>query len=105
MRVDRSGRIHPRLSRANHFRILRALWEEDPLERLRRVRVPTLVIGARTEHEDHGLLQAKEQAAAVVKSIGGNVRFTWIESIHDVPLQRPAELARLIERHVRGVGS
>ncbi|HVH53852.1 MAG TPA: alpha/beta fold hydrolase, partial [Actinomycetota bacterium] len=27
MRVDREGHIHPRLSRANHLRILRALWE------------------------------------------------------------------------------
>ena len=26
MRVDGRGRIHPRLSRANHFRILRAIW-------------------------------------------------------------------------------
>ncbi len=105
MRVDRSGRIRPRLSRANHFRILRAIWEQDPVELLRRVRVPTLVIGARTEHEDHGFLEAKERAAATVKAIGGNVRFAWIESIHDVPLQRPAELARLIERHVRAIGS
>jgi pimeloyl-ACP methyl ester carboxylesterase len=29
MRVDSNARIHPRLSRANHFRILRAIWEQD----------------------------------------------------------------------------
>jgi pimeloyl-ACP methyl ester carboxylesterase len=48
MRLDRDGNIHPRLSRANHLRILRALWEQDALALLRRVRVPTLVLAVRS---------------------------------------------------------
>ena len=44
MHVDRLGRIRPRLSRANHFRILRAIWEADPDEALGRLRVPTLAV-------------------------------------------------------------
>ena len=30
MRIDRHGRIRPHLSRANHFRILRAIWLRHP---------------------------------------------------------------------------
>src|SRR5687768_2238425 len=48
VRVDRDGRVHPRLSRTNHLRILRALWGQDTLGLLRRVRVPTLVLAVRS---------------------------------------------------------
>ncbi|MGQ0670635.1 MAG: alpha/beta fold hydrolase, partial [Actinomycetota bacterium] len=54
VRVDREGRIHRRLSLANHLRILRALWEQDTLELLRGSRVPTLVLLARTRVPSQG---------------------------------------------------
>ena len=47
MHVDRRGRIRPRLSRANHFRILRAIWLHDPDAALARLSVPTLAVLAR----------------------------------------------------------
>ena len=40
MRIDRHGRIRPHLSRANHFRILRAIWLRHPDEALARLSVP-----------------------------------------------------------------
>lgn len=97
MHVDREGRIRPRLSRANHLRILRALWEQDPIELLRRVRVPTLVLAVRaspgsTDRHDPD----RRSAAAEVRAIGGPVQFEWIDGIHDLPLQRPEALARRI---------
>jgi pimeloyl-ACP methyl ester carboxylesterase len=101
MRVDREGRIHPRLSRANHLRILRALWEQDTSALLRRVRVPTLVLGVRSKRgtaDSAGFADEKERAAAAVRAIGDPVRFEWIEGIHDVPLQRPAAVASRILR-------
>ncbi|HEU4354679.1 MAG TPA: alpha/beta hydrolase, partial [Actinomycetota bacterium] len=66
MRVDGDGNIHPRLSRANHLRILRALWEQDPLALLRRVRVPTLVLGVRSAPgtpDSAGFMHEKERAS------------------------------------------
>jgi pimeloyl-ACP methyl ester carboxylesterase len=48
VRVDGHGRVHPRLARANHLKILHALWAQDTDVLLRRVRVPTLVLAART---------------------------------------------------------
>ena len=99
MRV--TGNIHPRLSRANHLRILRALWEQDAVALLRRVRVPTLVLAVRSAPEvpdSAGFMQEKERAAGVVRAIGGPVRFEWIDGVHDVPLQRPRAVASRIRR-------
>jgi pimeloyl-ACP methyl ester carboxylesterase len=102
VRVDPAGFIHPRLSRANHVRILRALWEQDTLALLRRLRVPTLVLAVRPKVTDApdpraaGFLREKQRSAAVVRRIGAPLRFAWLEGIHDIPLQRPAVVARRI---------
>ena len=99
MRVDHDGRIHPRLSRANHLRILRAMWEEDPLALLRGIGVPTLVVGTRREDAEGAeamFVASKELGEQEVRKIGGPVRFRWIEGIHDVPLQHPDAVAELV---------
>jgi pimeloyl-ACP methyl ester carboxylesterase len=101
MRVDRDGNIHPRLSRSNHLRILRALWEQDTLGVLRRTRVPTLVLAARSDRAigDAAIPpEEKDRAAEEVRTIGEPVRFRWIRGIHDVPLQRPTAVASGISR-------
>lgn len=103
MRVDGDGNIHPRLSRANHVRILRALWGQDTLGLLRDTSVPTLVLAARSAPDtpdSAGFLHEKERASEVVRAIGEPVRFRWIDGIHDVPLQRPAAVASRISRFV-----
>src|SRR5262249_40178164 len=51
VRVDGRGRVHPRLARANHLKILHAMWAQDTDGLLRRVRVPTLVLATRTRSE------------------------------------------------------
>jgi pimeloyl-ACP methyl ester carboxylesterase len=101
VRVDGDGRIRPRLSRANHLRILRALWEQDTIGLLRRVGVPTLVVAARTSPSDDGdaaMLEDKRAAARTVRAVDGPVRFEWMDGIHDLPLQRPEAVARRIVR-------
>jgi pimeloyl-ACP methyl ester carboxylesterase len=106
MRVDGQGNIHPRLSRANHLRILRALWEQDAQGLLRLVQVPTLVLAVRSapgEADSAGFMEEKERAAEVVKAIDGAVRFEWIDGIHDIPIQRPDAVAERIERFAREV--
>ena len=106
MRVDRDGNIHPRLSRANHLRILHALWEQDAPALLRRVRQPTLVLAVRSapgEADSAGFMEDKERAAEVAKAIDGVVRFEWIDGIHDIPIQRPDAVAERIQRFAREV--
>jgi pimeloyl-ACP methyl ester carboxylesterase len=103
VRVDGLGRVHPRLARANHLRILHALWAQDTDGLLRRVRVPTLVMAARTRDvapDQAGFARAKAEAARRVRAIGPTVAFEWIEGIHDLPLQRPEAVARRIARFV-----
>lgn len=105
MRVDREGRIRPRLSLANHLRILRAIWGSDPLEVLRSVRVPTLVLAVRDDDPGKAeLLAAKRLAAARVRGLAGRVRLEWVRGIHDLPLQRPGWLARRIARFAQELG-
>jgi pimeloyl-ACP methyl ester carboxylesterase len=99
VRVDPQGRIRPRLSRANHLKILRALWEQDAFGLLERVRLPTLILAARSVGSSApGFKRDKAIAARRVRTIGPPVSFAWIEGIHDVPLQRPEAVARRIAR-------
>jgi pimeloyl-ACP methyl ester carboxylesterase len=103
VRVDGRGRVHPRLARANHLKILHALWAQDTDGLLGRLRVPTLVLAARTREVGPGEVEfarAKAEAARRVRAIGPPVAFEWIEGIHDVPLQRPEAVARRIARFV-----
>lgn len=97
MNVDRNGRIKPRLSRANHFRILRAIWLHDPDAALARLSVPTLAILARGggDPEWDG---RKRRSAKRAASSGGPVRISWMKGIHDLPVQHPDALAGRIER-------
>lgn len=100
MHVDRRGRIRPRLSRANHFRILRAIWLRDPEEALARLSVPTLAVLARGGG-DPEWDERKRRAAARAARSGAPVRSSWIEGIHDLPLQHPQLLTSRIERFSR----
>jgi pimeloyl-ACP methyl ester carboxylesterase len=104
VRVDGHGGVHPRLARANHLKILHALWAQDTDVLLRRVRVPTLVLVARTRDvasDQADFARAKADAARRVRAIGSPITFEWIEGIHDVPLQRPEAVARRIARFAR----
>jgi pimeloyl-ACP methyl ester carboxylesterase len=101
MHVDARGRIRPRLSRANHFRILRAIWEQDPVSLAGRLRVPVLVIAARsTDPESRTFMEMKRRAASRLRQAtrGKDVRLTWMHGVHDLPIQHPAALAGRISR-------
>jgi pimeloyl-ACP methyl ester carboxylesterase len=101
MHVDAEGRIRPRLSRANHFRILRAIWEQDPIALARTLRVPALVIAASSgDPEEREFMESKRRAARALRDVtrGKDVRVTWMRGVHDLPLQHPAALARRVSR-------
>jgi pimeloyl-ACP methyl ester carboxylesterase len=94
MRVDREGRIHPRLRRDNHFRILRQIWEQDPVALHTRLRIPSLAIVAHGTGEPEW--DARKRRA--VASLGPSLEVNWIRGIHDLPIQRPTQVTGRIER-------
>jgi pimeloyl-ACP methyl ester carboxylesterase len=97
MHIGPDGTIRPRLSRANHFRILRSIWDQEPAALFPALRIPVLAVVA---HGSGGDDESKRAAAAEARrgAPPGLVRVTWLRGIHDLPLQRPAALAGLIER-------
>lgn len=109
MRVRSDGTIAPRLARSNHFRILRAIWEQDPFALWARVRGPALAIAAHGSGEPLERAWERRKRASVrrIRGVtrGRPVAIEWMRGIHDLPLQHPEDLARRIERFARtGVG-
>ena len=99
MRVDAAGKIRPRLTRANHMRILRAIWEQDPVAMHAGLRVPALAILAASGDQDWDA--RKRDGVSALRRAGAKTKVTWIEGIHDLPLQHPRELVRRIRAFSR----
>jgi pimeloyl-ACP methyl ester carboxylesterase len=103
------GTVAPRLSRANHMQILHSMWETDNLALAEKVRCPVLMISAEPtpspdilpqDARQAGWLQAKRSGAQQLKAAlvhSPKTEFIIMSNtIHDIPLQRPVELARKI---------
>jgi pimeloyl-ACP methyl ester carboxylesterase len=101
--VDRRGRVRPNVAFGNHLRILRAIWEQDPLARYGEVRVPVLAIASRPTDpgaDETAFLEAKRRGMRRAREAarGRPVTFEWMQGVHDLPLQHPDRLARRIIR-------
>lgn len=94
-----NGMLRKRLTRERHLKILRSLWEQDVHEQLARVRCPTLLLVPRRQTSDALAQRWLRQKELAVTRVGRfpHVAIRWLEdTVHDVSLQRPAELAREI---------
>jgi pimeloyl-ACP methyl ester carboxylesterase len=95
--------IAPRLSFERHMQIVRAIWDYHVAELLPRIACPVLVMPAIRD----GNPEWSERKRAGVKQaedLNPRVRTVWLEdSIHDVPLQRPALVAETIAAFARGL--
>lgn len=100
MRVRRDGTIAPFLSRANHFKILRAIWEQRPSDLHPQLRVPAEMVLAH-DGGDPGWDEGKRASADAIRGSGAPTTFTWMRGVHDLPLQHPAALAADLRRFVR----
>ncbi|MBP1701271.1 MAG: alpha/beta hydrolase [Chloroflexi bacterium] len=100
--------ITPRLTFEHHMQIVAAMWEFKTFEIAARLRCPVLAIPASptspgTEAERQ-FLSYKERGLSHMQEILPNLQVHWmIESIHDIPLQHPLELAELISDFARKV--
>lgn len=99
------GRIRPRLRREDHLEILRALWELRPTSLFPKITVPTLIVPARRPNPTGRaaeLAPIREQLVAKAAASIPRAHLLWMEdTVHDIPLQRPAELAEAIESVAR----
>ena len=97
---EADGTIRPRLSRENHMRILRTMWDEDIGAAFAAVRCPVLALLAGHAADDAEGTQMDDLRRRMVRRLQRaqpllDVR--WMrDTIHDVPLQRPADLAEAI---------
>ncbi len=103
--------IGPRLSRENHRRILRSLWEFRPADYFESVACPVTIVLAEsspTDERGRELLTRKQQGAdAALMGLrrSPDRRLIWFsETSHDIPLHRPAELATEIEATIATLG-
>jgi pimeloyl-ACP methyl ester carboxylesterase len=99
MRVGRDGTIRPHLRRANHLRILHAIWDQDPVALHAKLRTPTLAILARGG--DPAWDARRRDAVRALRAAGSPAKVTWMHGIHDLPLQHPRDLSRRIGAFAR----
>jgi len=102
------GTVGPRLARANHMRILRAMWDEDPDAIFGAIRAPVLYVLAEPAQPDErqdAFLAAKRrgiESARQLMAHAPRVEVQWLaETVHDIPLQRPEALAERISAFLR----
>ena len=94
--------IRARLSRANHMRIIEALWDHHPAELYPRVECPVLMMPARQNDDVPTSSRSSQRGESIARAaellpISETV---WLEdSVHDVPLQRPELVASVISGH------
>ena len=95
--VDVDGYAKPHLSRENHMKIVRALWEHKPSKLDSRVQCPALVLAASGSPRGNPMEQVRAKLVSQAEALLPRGRVIWMEdTIHDIPLQRPRELADLI---------
>jgi pimeloyl-ACP methyl ester carboxylesterase len=100
--IRADGTIAPRMHKANHMQVVRALWEHRPSELWARVQCPVLMMPAIApephDERSRSTLANKRRNIAVAEERLKQAQTIWLtDTIHDIPLQRPAELAHMIK--------
>lgn len=99
--IQEDETLSPRLSFEHHMQIVRAMWEFKTYNKFSRLRCPALLVPSRPaepySEREASFLAAKERGAAFLQTKHPQISVHWMDdSIHDIPLQRPAELGALI---------
>ncbi len=95
-----NGRISRHLPIPQHMQIARAIWDQQPSQLWPLVRCPVLMVAA-VRHEDDpergAMKEAVLRVAAAAKEAFPHAETLVMEdTIHDIPVQRPRELAEAI---------
>jgi pimeloyl-ACP methyl ester carboxylesterase len=96
--VDDRGVARARFPFDNHLQVVDALYDQRPSALYPRVGCPVLLCPAAEDE----LAAAKQDAVARALRLLPDARAIWFEdTMHDIPLQRPAELAAELARFVK----
>lgn len=106
--IDQDEQISPRLAYEQHMKIVEAMWGFATYQRFQHLHCPVLAIPARptapANQREIDFLAFKERGIQRVTGSGAKMHVHWMEdSIHDIPLQRPAELTQVILEFLKGV--
>ena len=98
--VREDGTIARRLTIENHMKIARAIFDLRPADLLRDVACPLLVISCQqepTNDEARRWQKLREDGLKALGRVAPDARVVVMkDTIHDVPMQRPEELAKQI---------
>ncbi len=92
--------VAPRLDFENHLQIIGAMWDQPLFDLYRQVRCPIALILAEhqpTSEAEEQRFHMRHEGVAQIQSLCPDIRVVWMpDTIHDIPLQRPALLAKEI---------
>jgi pimeloyl-ACP methyl ester carboxylesterase len=92
--VDADGRVVRRFRIPNHMQVVRAMWEQRPADLLPRIQCPVLLLPARQTQDTSEMASVKAAGVSRALELQPKARVRWFDdTVHDVPLHRPAELA------------
>jgi pimeloyl-ACP methyl ester carboxylesterase len=102
--VDADDRVSRRFRIPNHMQVVRALWEQRPAELLSILKCPVLLLPARQSSDAPEWLASKADNVQRALELQPAATVRWFEdTVHDVPLQRPAELADELDTFAQSV--
>lgn len=100
VRLRDDDTVTPRLDYENHLQIIGAMWDQPTFDLFRKVRCPVTLIVADQEPVNDAMkdfMNMRKQGIAHIQEVRPDVRVMVMQkTMHDIPLQRPEELAELI---------
>ena len=92
--------VAPRLDFENHLQIISAMWDQPTIELYARVQCPVKLVVAEQQpasEEQRTFFERRNEGIERIQSIVPSVQVVRLpDTIHDIPLQRPRELAQEI---------
>jgi pimeloyl-ACP methyl ester carboxylesterase len=98
--------VAPRLDFDNHLQIIGAMWDQPTFDLYRQVTCPITLIVAEQGTSDpsrEAFLRMRREGVARIQALRPDIHIVLMSNtIHDIPLQRPARLAEEINNAWRG---
>jgi pimeloyl-ACP methyl ester carboxylesterase len=92
--------VAPRLDFENHLQVIGAMWDQPTFDLFKQVRCPITLIVADQEPTNETMkafMRMRKQGIAYINELRPDARIVIMpDTIHDIPLQRPEELAEEI---------